>query len=171
MGTQISAASASPATKLGWSLALAKRGFRVFPIHGYDPDTTYEKGPIAFAKKAAIEQWQFRATDNPEQIRKWWTENPDYNIGILTNQLLVLDIDIAKGGDVSFAALDLLGPLPRTFAVKTQSGGTHLYFSLPPHTEVRNSVSKIGQGLDVRGSHGYVVAPGSTVEDRLTRFL
>jgi hypothetical protein len=53
------------------------------------------------------------------------------------------------------------GPLPPTVAVRTGSGGYHLFYRAPPERTVRNSAGKLGPKLDVRSTGGYVVAPPS----------
>src|SRR5256885_13664451 len=42
----------------------------------------------------------------------------------------------------------------------TGSGGSHAYFA-HPGSSVPNSAGRLGEGLDVRGDGGYVVAPPS----------
>ena len=63
-----------------------------------------------------------------------------------------LDIDPKNGGD----KWPGLAALPATRTHRTRSGGRHYLFK---HVEgVRNSQSKIAQGIDVRGEGGFVVA-------------
>jgi Bifunctional DNA primase/polymerase, N-terminal len=50
--------------------------------------------------------------------------------------------------------------LPRTFSVRTPSGGLHLYFAAPAQ-RLGNTAGKLGRGIDTRGAGGYVVGPGS----------
>ena len=53
--------------------------------------------------------------------------------------------------------------LPATFTVKTGSGGKHFYLRMPEVGDIRNNNSgKLGPGLDIRGSGGYVLLAGST---------
>lgn len=52
------------------------------------------------------------------------------------------------------------GPLPKTRAVRTGSGGKHYYFKYPDFL-ISNSVSGLGPGLDIRGDGGYVIAEGA----------
>lgn len=88
-----------------------------------------------------------------------------YNIGLATGSrsgnVLVLDID-TKGED-GYATLALLAPgdLPTTLAARTPSGGAHLYFRLPRGVRIKNSVRKLGPGLDIRAEGGFVVIPPS----------
>jgi hypothetical protein len=106
------------------------------------------------------------ATTNAEQIRRWWTETTDANIGIPTgsqNGLIVFDVD-GPEGEASLAALESkYGPLPKTLASKT-ARGRHLYFRHPGGSEIKNSAGKLGAKLDVRGDGGYVISPPSVHE-------
>ena len=124
--------------------ALAAQGFKVFPI------APGKKAPPLWA------DWPARADATvPED----WPE--DANVGVHCDGMIVLDIDTGKGGDESLAALELLYDLPPTRTVRTPSGGRHLYYAGP---SVGNSVGKLGRGIDVRSSRGYVVAPGSRTD-------
>jgi hypothetical protein len=67
-------------TLLDEALRYASFGYRVFPC------APREKFP-------ATEHGCLDATTDEDQIEKWWTEQPDANIGISTEGLLVLDID------------------------------------------------------------------------------
>jgi Bifunctional DNA primase/polymerase, N-terminal/Primase C terminal 1 (PriCT-1) len=52
------------------------------------------------------------------------------------------------------------GELPLTPTSATGGGGLHFFFKHPGGI-IKNSASKIGPGLDLRGTGGYVVAPPS----------
>jgi hypothetical protein len=101
------------------------------------------------------------ATTDAAVIRQRWACAPDANLGIACSaECCVLDVDPRHGGDVTLAALEREhGQLPVTWTVKTGGGGSHYFFR--PQQEVRNSVAQLGDGLDIRGSGGYVVAPPS----------
>lgn len=118
-----------------------------------------------------IPNWQNEASNNHNRVNAWWDEWPDANIGVCTNGLMLIDVDIKKGGREAFEGLlkqaELLGdPMPSTWAVRTTTGGAHLYFALPQGVTVANSVEHLCKGVDVRGEGGYVVAPGSTIGDK-----
>lgn len=51
--------------------------------------------------------------------------------------------------------------------VKTPSGGYHIYYKYPSNCEIeiKNSVSKLGQNIDIRAGNGYCVAPGSSIDN------
>jgi hypothetical protein len=138
------------------ALYIARRGLAVFPLKPRD------KIPLSYSHGCKD------ATCSPERIEAWWSKHPDANIGVATGKasdMFVLDIDMkhGKNGEASLQAIETkFGKLPATVEAITPSGGRHLYFKLPDFDgapEVSNSVDKIGHGLDVRGTGGYVVAP------------
>lgn len=118
--------------------------------------------PIGESKKSLIkwEQYQHTRADE-EQIRTWWAQFPNANIGIVTgavSKIVVLDVDIKNGVD----GRKSLGPLPVTACSKTYSDGRHYYFK-HPGVRVATSAGQIGEGLDMRGDGAYVVAPPSQI--------
>ncbi len=140
--------------KVDYALRHAARGFAVFPLK---PDS----------KLPAFRDWQGWATTDPRKIRRHWESNPDHNIGIYTHYLLALDVDNKNGkqGDHSLLKLELEGRAsPATFTQTTPTGGRHYVFRAPH--PVSSSAGKIGTGLDIRGSGGYVVAAGSTIDGK-----
>lgn len=138
-------------SKLDHALSLAAKGFRVFPL-------------AVNGKVPAIKNWPDLATTHAATITDWWTKSPNRNIGVATGDgLLVIDVDVKNGakGAQTYAALDMLHDIPPTYTVTTPTGGTHVY--LTSGQDVRNSASKLGDGVDVRGAKGFVVGPGSTI--------
>lgn len=133
-----------------YALEYALRGIPVFPIKARDKHPLTEHG--------------FKdATTDAEQIRQWWRKWRNANIGIPTGPRsgwLVVDIDTKAGA--TYDTLAALGHLPATMTAQTGSGGLHLVFRYPRNSlEVRNSASKVAQGIDVRGDGGYIVAAPS----------
>lgn len=143
-------------TKLEHALALAARGFKVFPI------APGQKAPPLVAN------WPARATSDPTTIANYWAAAPEANIGIHCEGMIVIDVDVKKGGDESLNALEAVYDLPATLTTRTVTGGRHLFFN--HGGVVGNSVSQLGDGLDVRSAGGYVVAPGSELGGRLYAF-
>lgn len=115
--------------------------------------------------KVPAVRWADVATIEANMISGWWEHNPNANIGIACGKrsgIVVLDVDKEKGGYESLYDLqERYGKLPDTPVSKTGSGGEHLFFSYPNHTDIRNSAGKLGPGLDIRANGGYVVAPPS----------
>jgi len=142
------------------AIALAKQGFRVFPLQ---PD----------GKKPEFEEWQAQASADPERVKALWSdpfgEAQPWNIGVRTGDgLTVLDVDMKHGRPgaeslddlATFAGLEL-----QTFTVRTPTGGLHIYYDSTGY-RLKNSVETVAPGLDVRSEGGYVVGPGSTIGDR-----
>ena len=104
------------------------------------------------------------ATTDPDQIREWWGQYPEANMGMPTGAwsgVVVLDVNLENGGFESLLALVRRhGVLPWTRVVHTESGLLQLYFEHPDiHT--RSSVGKMGPGLGFLGDGGYVLLPPS----------
>jgi hypothetical protein len=142
------------------ALDLARRGFAVFPIRQWGDGDGWK--PVA--------GWPDKASCDPARVTAWWRQYPEARIGFLTgerNGVTVLDLDTKNGKD-GVAALAALG-FPDLAAlspirVRTPSGGWHLFFKHDPR--LKNSVSRIGPGIDVKTSGGFVVAPGSLKDGR-----
>ena len=144
---------AAPATLLDHALAAVGRGWEVFPLQ-----------PRAKVPLAGSHGFKDATTDEA-QIRAWWAAHPDSNIGIATGKrsgFFVIDIDVRNGGAVSCAELvAAFGEFTPTVTVNTRSDGSrHLYYRMPADgRDVRNG--KLADGIDVKGSGGYVVGAGS----------
>jgi hypothetical protein len=100
------------------------------------------------------------ASTDEARVKWFWQARADCNIGIATGTVIVLDIDPRHGGDAALAELEKKRALPSTWRVATGGGGLHIYFAAPA-VKITNSASRLGQGIDVRGVDGYVVAPPS----------
>ena len=138
--------------------AYVEAGLRVFPVTrgGKTPDKRL--APHGFHD----------ATDDLDLIARWFDVPNPPNIGIPTEGLLVVDVDILKDPprpnpwpDDPAKALDL-GNCP---TVETPSGGRH-HLTRDPKAEWRNSTSVLGPGVDVRATGGYIVAPPSIIYRR-----
>lgn len=118
--------------------------------------------------------WQ-KLVDRPRStLRAVFDSAPEgHGIGTVTHGFIVIDLDIRPDKD---GARELLrveaehGALPRTLTSLTPSGGKHLFYRVPPGVEVRNSVSKLGPGIDIRGTGGQVVLPPTVIDGRSYRW-
>jgi hypothetical protein len=136
------------------ALAYAKQDIRVIPI---------KQGE----KRPPMQGWQNAATSDPTTIRTWFEgQFKDCGLGIATGEfrnryLIVIDIDDRpefSGSDTLKDLEQLHGELPDTVEVITGSGGRHIYFLTD--APIRNEASgRLGQGIDVRGIGGQVLAP------------
>lgn len=135
---------------LAEALRLASLGLHVFPV-------------LPRRKVPATKHGLLDATTDEGQIRKWWGQNPNYNIGINAGAsgIIVIDFDTAKEG---FAGGDLLAQLLQECPTRTQQTGTdgfHLVYRMPPGMKLGNSPGGLPFGVDVRGHGGYIVAAPS----------
>jgi len=153
-------------TLLDAALAYAARGWHVFPCHTPTAQGCSCRKACGdrIGKHPRTKNGLKDATTDPEQIRKWWKTWPQANIGIATgavSNLVVLDNDIYKGGDVVLRDLERsYSQLPETVLSLTGGGGEQ-YFFVHPGAYIKNGVESLGTGLDIRGDGGYVVAPPS----------
>ena len=114
--------------------------------------------PLNPGEKTPAVRWTEAATTDEAQLHIWFNRGPlfeepgpEYGLGLPTGDgLAVVDIDVAKGGEIPPG-------LPATLVAQTRSQGWHMYYRVD--RQVPNSVSRIAPGVDVRGDGGYVVAP------------
>jgi len=141
---------------LSAALYFADWGFSVFPC-------------IAGDKRPLTEHGFKDATSNAEQIEKWWSENPQANIGIATTGLLVVDID---GSDNTWPDdQDKLLELSNSPTSLTPGGGCHYLFRQPEGKAWKNTTSKLAPKVDTRADGGYIVAPPSVVDDKAYKWV
>lgn len=140
---------------LDHALALADLGLHVFPLTPATPgDSATGKRPLDGVK------WKDAATTDPTQITAWWSATPEANIGIACGPSGLVVIDEDEPGALDRFAADRGQTVPATYTVTT-GRGRHLYY-LAPGPEVGNRPGALkGHKIDVRGSGGYVVGPGS----------
>jgi Bifunctional DNA primase/polymerase, N-terminal len=149
--------------------AYAARGWPVlplwWPVKGpgrcacRDPGcSSPAKHPIGYL----VPHGKDEASTDAAVIARWWAACPRANIGLragAVSGLVVLDVDGAAGQASLRALVERHGRFPAAW-VRTGSGGWHAYLAHPGIT-VRNSVGRLGDGLDVRGDGGSIVAPPS----------
>lgn len=163
---------------LAHALAAAGRGLPVFPLsatklpalrsphHGERPPV-HCRGECGLPGHGVHD-----ATTDPAAVRALFAAAPratGYGIacGRAPHRLIGVDLDIdtAHGNDSVGAlrqlALQHLFTIPPTVTVLTPSGGRHLWLTGPADTTVPNSAGRLAPGIDVRGSGGYLVGPGS----------
>jgi hypothetical protein len=157
------------AARLAETLIDAELGWHVFPV-------------IPGGKRPAIKNWENHATTDPDAICRFWNTHPTYSVGIATgpSNLVVVDLDVAKPGQVAPDGFNMLGvsegadvlavlaqrahaTIPATYTVRTPSGGTHLYYRAPSGVQLRNTAGTLGWLIDTRAHGGYVVASGSVL--------
>jgi hypothetical protein len=135
---------------LAAALKYARHGTPIFPC---DPVDKSPLCPHGFHD----------ATTKEYQIRAWWRHWPNAMIGMPTGprtQIWVLDVDALTSANV-YSMRCLIG---YTAMSTTPRGGWHFYFRWNG-TNIKNSVGKLGLGVDVRGHGGYVILPPSVRAD------
>ncbi|HZT66102.1 MAG TPA: phage/plasmid primase, P4 family [Acidimicrobiales bacterium] len=155
-------------SQLEAALAYGRRGWAVLPLHSPGPGGRCSCGNSdcsSIAKHPRTAHGKDDASSDPSRLAAWWRSWPAANVGIRTGaecDLVVLDVDVDKGGPESLTALEgAHGLLPTTLTVRTGSGGEHRYFRHPGEPIRNDAGRKLGAGLDVRGDGGYIVAPPS----------
>ncbi|MBA4130053.1 MAG: hypothetical protein C0519_01365 [Hyphomicrobium sp.] len=137
-----------------------KGGFKVTPL-------------LPGTKKPFLRDWQ-KAPFDALDVLEIWDYGDQHGVGIVTGDgFFVLDVDVKNGqpGAESLARMIAVhGPLPATRTVRTPSGGWHYYFATPPGRTVSNAnkglQTRFGEGLDIRGVGGQVVAPGNIYDGK-----
>jgi hypothetical protein len=133
------------------ALAYIELGWAVFPVA---PNAKRPLTPNGFKD----------ATKSVFAAKRWWEKYPDANIGIasgMVSRLAVVDIDVKNGAKGRESIEKVKGMTP-TLMAKTPSGGWHLYYLLEKPLKSRNGLLP---GVDLKADGGYVVAPGSKIDD------
>ena len=161
-------------TNLDYARYYHSLGFSVIPVYTVD-----EMGVCACKKKDQCHSagkhpainWQRytkkRADDDTLQM---WFDGMDHahGVGIVTgsisDNIFVIDVDVGEGKD-GIETLDSVqmahDDLPPTATAITGSGGKHLFFKAPEGMFIGTDKNVLGQGVDVRGEGGFVVAAPS----------
>jgi hypothetical protein len=143
-------------TKLDAALAYASWGWHVLPLIPND-------------KRPASAHGVHDATTDPDQIRAWWAQNPNYNIGIAAGEksgIVVFDIDPRNGGDESWDDFTAEhGAVPDGICQLTAGGGQHYI------AQWRDGLKscELRKGVDfLSGGRYFVVAPSNINEREYT---
>lgn len=168
------------------ALRYARRGWPVFPCR--ERDETRVIGGAGgkertFTAKAPYGGSGLKdATTDEARITAWWRQHPDAMIGLPAgvNGCFVLDFDPRveemvddETGEVTRREWTLeqlkadletqMGcALPRSLALRTPSGGVHVFFRQPDGEPIRNR-GNLPSHVDVRGLGGYTVGPPSRI--------
>jgi hypothetical protein len=164
------------------ALAFINRGFAVFPVNwpiehggklrcscgsdsrGRPCGKNAAKHPYGKLAPNGLRS----ATTESGIAKHWWGHQaPQANLGLVTERLVVIDVDPRHGGDESFAALEREHEFPPTWRVLTGGGGEHIVFACPDRVEISCVIAEnmtdppLGPGIDIRARGGYIVAPPS----------
>ncbi|WP_326918482.1 bifunctional DNA primase/polymerase [Actinophytocola sp.] len=173
------------ATERGWYVFPLRTGSKHPALHG--ADHCDRSGDCRDGHRIPEQRAVSTLT---ERDRALWAKH-GWNVAVATGPsgLVVVNLDVPKvddkprpdewnlpgihdGFDVFATVCEQAGhPVPwDTFTVRTPSGGTHLYYTVPPGIQLRNTGGGRGRGLgwkvDTRALGGHVVAAGSVVDGR-----
>ena len=130
-------------------------GWPVFPLA--------QGAKVPFLSKEKGGKGVHDATFDPHQIRAWGMICPNGNIGVACGEpsgIVVIDVDPRNGGDASIRALAAKGhPFLKPPRQRTGNGGFHLVYQ--HRAGIGNSKGKLGRGIDVKSTGGYIVAAPS----------
>jgi len=119
--------------------------------------------PLAPEAKTPITKHGFKdASTDPDQLREWWHEHPDANIGVATGAaggIVVIDIDSEAGAAKWDELQELYGPVETLSARSGREHGRHLFFQYPSG-KVKTR-GKIFDGIDIKADGGYIVVAPS----------
>jgi hypothetical protein len=148
-----------PIDNLAVAKALASQGFHVFPCQ--------EAGATPKRPYSGV-MWRSESTTDIGRIERWWKRWPGAIPAIDLGKagLVVIDAD-RHGGPDGVAAWQMLTADRGIDApmVETPGGGQHYYFRQPDGAALGNKEGGLPRGINVRGSGGYVIAPGAAMPD------
>jgi KaiC/GvpD/RAD55 family RecA-like ATPase len=140
-------------TKLEAALTYASWGWHVLPLIPND-------------KRPASAHGVHDATTDENQIRAWWAQNPNYNIGIAAGEksgIVVFDIDPRNGGGDSWDDFTAEhGAVPDGICQQTAGGGEH---HIAQWREGLKSC-ELRPGVDFLANGRYFVVAPSSVNGR-----
>tara|TARA_R110000850_G_scaffold270735_1_gene404040 strand:+ start:49 stop:606 length:558 start_codon:yes stop_codon:yes gene_type:complete len=132
---------------LEYALRYAALGWAVFPCRPND-------------KRPATLHGCLDATTDPDQIRAWWTEIPDLNIGLACGEIsniTALDIDPRSNGhEFLAAAIDDNEPIDGVWESQTGGGGIHYLFTYGDEANV-----DLAPGVEIKSDGKYIILPPS----------
>src|SRR5215204_4950351 len=144
-------------------------GFSVFVL---------QNEPAANRKKPAV-NWELYKIMRPSkiQIKRWYTENPNYNLAAGTgdiSKIIALDIDgptAAKRVEEKIPEMstNLRVAIQNTMVNRTGSGGQHIIFRIDEPTDIGGQKLLWTDGnehseIKLKGNGGYIVMPPSIHE-------
>ncbi|MDP0400386.1 bifunctional DNA primase/polymerase [Tsukamurella strandjordii] len=128
------------------ALAYAEAGWFVFPLA---PGTKHQ--PVV--------KFSTESSRDPDQIRKWWTENPDYGIGLHVGRsgLVVFDVDRSSLDELPPDMAEALAQGAHQSSRQGVGDRGHYVFA-NGGTQFSNKAKAFGPYGEVRGKNGFIVA-------------
>ena len=132
------------------ALDYARLGYPVFPC------VPGRKVPLTANGRNA-------ATTDENQIKAWWAAVPRANIGLITDGLVVIDID---GADNPWPTdPDAGADLANAPTSVTPRGGRHHVYLQPDGKTYKSTASRLAEDVDTRAMGGYICVQPSILEN------
>lgn len=126
--------------------AYQEQGWKVIPLMGGEKNP-----PQGFPLERA-----FKNEMTQDELNEWFSRPEVSNVGLVTGKhsgIAVIDVDdLAKVDDV-------VRKYPTGLRQRTPSGGTHLFYSIPPGVSIHTQV--LEPGVELFGDNHYVLLPPS----------
>lgn len=142
-----------------WAALYARNGAEVLPLHTiHNGACSCRRQCGSPGKHPLTKHGKDDSSSDPGQIAAWWRRWPWANVGIRPpDGVIVLDVDRrASGGTTLLGLTREHTPLPRTRTAWTGGAGLHVWLDYTGPVR-----GQLCQGVDVKTSSGYVVAPPS----------
>lgn len=133
------------------ALAYAEAGWYVLPT---DPANIKNPGSVVGGR------WHEVSSRDPEQIRRWWSTNPNYGIALHCGRsgAVVFDLDSDDFDTVPARFVDALRCADAIQRTRLTGDRGHYVFAMPPGESWSNRAGAFATYGEVRGKNGVVVA-------------
>ena len=141
------------------ALQYRSMGLSVIPLSPKSKIPPKGFSPIPYRARIATE----------DEIRQWWKDEPNYNVGIVTGKLsgvFVIDLDKYADDYSEESSYKIIGDSIVCPTVETPRKGQHLYYSYPENFNPTIG-ARVAPGIDFRGEGGYILAPPSVNEKNI----
>jgi len=141
------------------ALQYRSMGLSVIPLSPKSKIPPKGFSPIPYRERIATE----------DEIRQWWKDEPNYNVGIVTGKLsgvFVIDLDKYADDYSEESEQNIIGDSIVCPTVETPRKGQHLYYSYPENFNPTIG-ARVAPGIDFRGEGGYILAPPSVNEKNI----
>ena len=158
-------------TPIEYAQTYIKRGWPVLPVYECSVDGTCSCGGqkgCSPGKHPRTTHGLKDASTDAAQIKEWWTQWPNANVGVRTgskdtggSDFWILDVDPRNGGDLGFDNLTNGEELPETVETETGGGGRQLLFQHPGGYIKSAAIGQDYPGVDIKGDNSYAIFPPS----------
>jgi|GEM_PF-1403478 len=133
------------------ALAYAEAGWYVLPT---DPADIKHPGSVVGGK------WHELSSRESEQIRRWWSTNPNYGIALHCGRsgAVVFDLDSDDFDTVPGRFVDALRSADAIQRTRLTGDRGHYVFAMPPGESLGNQAGEFATYGEVRGKNGVVIA-------------